>query len=200
MIELMPFRLETQMIGPLPIVNHFIKRVGLDNTLERYLNTANTRKVSPSQSIGVLLRNIILHRTPIYDLQEWASRYRPALLGLDPDQITSLNDDRRGRDLDMLFDADRASLLTEVVVRAIKEFKLDLSRFHNDSTTITFSGIYKEATGERKRGKESLNITFGHNKDHRPDLKQLMWFLTVTADGAVPIHYNPTFPLKNLNH
>lgn len=30
-------------------------------------------------------------------------------------------------------------------------------------------------------------ITFGHSKDHRPDLKQLVWILTVTADGAVPI-------------
>jgi len=126
----------------------FIKRIGLDDILERYLNTANTRKVSPSKSIGVLLRNIILHRTPIYDLQDWASRYRPTLFGLDSEQMTSLNDDRIGRDLDMLFDVDPASILTEVVVRAIKEFKLDLSRFHNDSTTITFSGIYKEATGE----------------------------------------------------
>ena len=28
-----------------------------------------------------------------------------------------------------------------------------------------------------------------HSKDHRPDLKQLVWILTVTADGAVPIAY-----------
>ena len=32
-------------------------------------------------------------------------------------------------------------------------------------------------------------ITFGHSKDHRPDLKQLVWILTVSADGAVPIAY-----------
>jgi transposase len=32
-------------------------------------------------------------------------------------------------------------------------------------------------------------ITFGHSKDHRPDLKQLVWILTVAADGAVPIAY-----------
>jgi len=29
----------------------------------------------------------------------------------------------------------------------------------------------------------------GYNKDHRPDLKQLLWILTVSADGAVPIAY-----------
>lgn len=32
--------------------------------------------------------------------------------------------------------------------------------------------------------------TYGHNKDHRPDLKQLVLGLTVTKDGAVPIHHN----------
>lgn len=30
-------------------------------------------------------------------------------------------------------------------------------------------------------------VTFGHNKDHRPDLRQLVWILTVSADGAVPL-------------
>ena len=32
-------------------------------------------------------------------------------------------------------------------------------------------------------------ITFGHSKDHRPDLKQLVWILTVACDGAVPLAY-----------
>lgn len=185
-----PFTLETQQIGCLPLVNHFIERIGLDDLLQRHLDTANHRKIKPHQSIGVLLRNIILDRTPIYDIQEWAGQYRPDLLGLHVDQLTSLNDDRIGRDLDLLFDINRASLLTEIVVRTIKEFSLDLSQLHNDGTTITFTGRYKNANGDKKRGKDSLAIIFGHNKDHRPDLKQLMWFLTVTSDGAVPIHYN----------
>lgn len=30
-------------------------------------------------------------------------------------------------------------------------------------------------------------ITFGHNKDHRPDLKQLLRVLTTSADGTVPV-------------
>jgi hypothetical protein len=31
-------------------------------------------------------------------------------------------------------------------------------------------------------------ITWGHNKDHRPDLKQLLFTLTVSSDGAVPVY------------
>ena len=32
-------------------------------------------------------------------------------------------------------------------------------------------------------------MTWGHNKDHRPDLKQLLYILTVTGDGAVPVQF-----------
>jgi transposase len=38
-------------------------------------------------------------------------------------------------------------------------------------------------------GNPTLAVTFGHNKDHRPDLKQLLFILTVTADGGVPLHF-----------
>ena len=33
----------------------------------------------------------------------------------------------------------------------------------------------------------------GHSKDHRPDLKQLLFSLSVSHDGFVPIHYK-TYP------
>jgi transposase len=39
------------------------------------------------------------------------------------------------------------------------------------------------------RGRLRLAVTWGHNKDHRPDLKQLLYILTVTRDGAVPVQF-----------
>ncbi len=35
----------------------------------------------------------------------------------------------------------------------------------------------------------TLAITWGHNKDHRPDLKQLVYILTLSDDGGVPVHF-----------
>ena len=184
-----PLRLETEGIGSLPIVNHFIKRLGVDEILAKQITTANTQKLDPVTCIGILLRNIIIEREPLYGLEEWSERYRPSLLNMKNDQLRFLNDDRVGRALDYLYDADRATLLTEIAVKTIIEFDLDMSQLHNDSTSITFSGNYSGANGDNKRGKNSLKIINGHNKDHRPDLKQLLWILTVTSDGAVPIHY-----------
>ncbi len=71
----------------------------------------------------------------------------------------------------------------------MREFDLDLGQLHNDSTTVTFSGGYHGATGTVRGGKATPVITYGHNKDHRPDLKQLLCVLTICADGAVPIAF-----------
>jgi len=79
-----------------------------------------------------------------------------------------------GRALDRLFDADRAAMMTQLVLAAIREFKIDLDQFHNDSTTLTLTGVYREADGREIRSQPTLVVTYGHNKDHRPDLKQLL--------------------------
>ena len=44
--------------------------------------------------------------------------------------------------------------------------------------------------GRPTAGREATpEITQGHKKDFRPDLKKLLFLLTVAADGAVPIAY-----------
>jgi transposase len=64
---------------------------------------------------------------------------------------------------------------------------LDLSRIHNDSTTVKACG---KIPGTTLTG---LSLKLGKSKDHRPDLKQIVYCLTISADGAVPIHYK-TYP------
>lgn len=184
-------RLESRWIGGLPIINALLERLHVNTLLTRALPAPDVRtKLAPSAALGVVLRNIILNeRRPLYTQSEWAAHAEPALLGLHAEQLGAFNDDRVGRALDLLFQADRASLMTELVVRAIREFNIDLGRLHNDSTTITFAGEYAGADGSVVQGSPTLRVTYGHNKDHRPDLKQLLFVLTVSADGAVPIHY-----------
>jgi hypothetical protein len=79
-----------------------------------------------------------------------------------------------------------ASLLTRLVLDAVEGFDIDLSRLHNDSTSLKLSGAYEQADGRERGGKPTPAARYGFSKDHRPDLKQLVWILTVTADGAVP--------------
>lgn len=183
--------LESRQVGGLPLINTILDRLQIDALLAQALPSVDPRaKLAPARALGVLLRNLILNeRLPLYTQAEWAARTEPALLGLQEQEVAALNDDRVGRALDLLFASDRAGLLTRVVLRAIREFRIDLNRLHNDSTTITFSGQYAGADGQPAQGLPTLRVTYGHNKDHRPDLKQLLFVLTISADGAVPIHY-----------
>lgn len=185
-----PFDLDTQLLGPLPIINAFCDRLGLAGLLGAYLPHDDARlKLAPGTAITAVVRNLVTGREPVYALGEWAAPFDPALLGLDADEVELLNDDRVGRTLARLFDADRASLLTRLVLDAVERFDIDCSQLHNDSTSITLTGAYADADGRARGGKPTAKITRGHNKDFRPDLKQLVWILTISADGAVPIAY-----------
>jgi transposase len=185
-----PFELVSYRLGALPLVNHFLARIGLDAVLLRWLPPADRRsRLDPAVAIRLLVVNLLIGRAPLYGLGEWAAPYAPGLLGLGGGDAAWLNDDRVGRALTRLFDADRASLLTELIVGVVREFNIDTAEMHNDSTSVSVHGQYAEADGSPRRGKPTAQVTFGHSKDHRPDLKQLVWILTVAADGAVPMAY-----------
>ena len=179
--------LHTKTIGPLPVINHFMERLHLEEIIGSRLQSAHD--AGTVQCIGILIRNVLVSREPLYGIGEWVEEYPQALLGTSGDDAMHINDDRIGRSLERLFDADRSSLMTEIVVSAVREFDLSMKRFHNDSTSVALSGLYRTATGKDMRMKKTVNLTFGHSKDHRKDLKQLVWILTVTADGSVPVHY-----------
>lgn len=184
------FELRTDRLGPLPLVNHFLQRMGLEALLRQHVPTPDRRVIlSHASGLGVLLRSIVVEREPIYRQQETVRTFAPAAYGLAAEDVDKVGDDRIGRALDHLFDADRVALLTEVVVAATRQYSIRLEELHNDSTTIRFCGQYRAAQGRRLRGRRAPFITYGYSKDHRPDLKQLLFVLTVTADGGVPIQF-----------
>lgn len=163
----------------------------MDQFLQAYLPPSDPRsKISTEQGLLVLVRNFLLSREPIYGVGDWAERFAPGLLGIPSRKVKALNDDRVGRCLDRLFEADYSSMVLALVAHVVQEFGVDLEQLHNDSTTISFFGRYDLTVEEHIRsGKPLLSVIFGHNKDHRPDLKQLLFILTVSRDGGVPIYF-----------
>ena len=84
MSESKSFDLVSRDIGALPIVNHFLERLELTALLAKHLPGADSRaKVQPVEAIGVLVRNLVLSRVPLYSQAEWAHRTEASLLDLD---------------------------------------------------------------------------------------------------------------------
>ena len=183
--------LRSEKIGALPILNHFLQRLRLEDWLREHLPSEDKRvKVPAAKALLVLLRNLLISREPLYGIGQWAAGYAPDLLGLTRDELEALSDDGVGRALGCLFRSALGAFVLTVVRHTIREFEVSLHQLHNDSTTITFHGKYTDAAEEDLRsGRRTLAITWGHNKDHRPDLKQLVYILTLSDDGGVPVHF-----------
>ena len=159
------FSLKTERLGPLPLVNHFLDRMGLADLLEKHVPTSDKRcRVPHAQALGVLVRSIVVEREPIYRAQETVHGFAAGLFGVAGEDIGSLSDDRLGRALDRLFESDRAALLTEVVLAVAKRFTVQLKRLHNDSTSISFCGQYREGR-VNKSGQRAPAITYGYSKN-----------------------------------
>lgn len=79
------FELRSEMIGPLPVVNHFLSRMRIAEILQKYLPNHDARlRLAPAAVIGVLVRDIVVCHRPVYAISEWAMPYHPGVLGLAP--------------------------------------------------------------------------------------------------------------------
>ena len=184
------FKLRGERVGPLPLINRFLDRLGLEDLLDRLVPTQDRRVRLPyAKGLGLLLRSILVEREAIYRQQEIVRGFWPEAYGLTAELVGHAGDDAIGRALERLFDADRAALLTEVVLAVQREFALGMDELHNDSTSVSFCGQYRAARGRQVRGQKAPLITYGHSKDHRPDLKQLLLILTTSRDGNVPVQF-----------
>lgn len=183
--------LRSYRVGALPIINHLLDRMNVEEILREHLPAEDARtKIATARGLMLLVRNILISREPLYGVAEWAGQYAPDLLGLTAKQISALNDDRAARWLTKFFAWDPPTIALAVTTHCIHRFRVSLDELHNDSTTVTFYGAYAAADqGQLRHGRRTPAITFGHNKDHRPDLKQLLYVLTLSRDGGVPVHF-----------
>src|SRR5689334_21621127 len=119
--------LQTERLDPLPIINHFIRRMGLDEALDRHVPSDLRCAVTHARALGVLLRSIIVEREPIYRQQDTVHGFASGMFGIAVEDMAHLSDDRTGRTLYRLFDADRTALLTDVVVAVGERFGIEFA-------------------------------------------------------------------------
>jgi len=184
-------QLQSYHVGAMPLVNWLLERMRLAEILTEHLPDDDARVGLPTvTALLVLVRNVLLSRQPVYGVPEWAAEFAPDLLDLWHDEVALLHDDRLGRALDRLFESVAPELILAVVRHVVQEFAVGLDELHNDSTTVSFYGAHEDAQREGTRwGRATHAITWGHSKDHRPDLKQLLYILTISEDGGVPVYF-----------
>lgn len=169
-------------VEAVPLVKHYLEELGLLGLFNKYIPAPSQSEVSPGQVLSVMVLNILNASRPLYKVEEWWADFTDGK-GEAGRMAAPYNDDRLGRGLDALFQADRHSLMSELASRAIEIHELETRTIHNDSTTVTLSGAYQQ------EDEEAVKLRRGHNKDHRPGDKQIVFGLNTTADGHVPLSF-----------
>lgn len=171
-----------KQVDVLPAVQHYITELKLHDLFDKYVPNNRGFEIKPAQILCMMIMNIVVAAKPLYKVDEWLLDYLDGKAE-EVDNAAKYNDDRLARGLDELFCADRNSLMAEASVAAIKVHELETKRIHNDSTTVSFAGSYD------CQSPNAVQLKFGHNKDNRPDYKQIVFGMNITEDGHVPISY-----------
>jgi len=163
-----------------PIIQTYLQILRIPELIASYIQQDHRIKLPIEQTLCVLIHNILTTPKPMSEIATWLAPLEESGLGLDRSQVPCIGDDRVGQALERFYRGRHKDVFFHLALRAIKVFQLQCSQIHQDTTTVTFSGQYAGW------GVPEV-LTHGLNKDYRPDLKQLVLGLSVTADGAVPL-------------
>jgi transposase len=98
-------------------------------------------------------------------------------------QRGSVNDYRLGLILDALFAANLNRVFGALALKALEVYAIPTPWLHQDTTTIALYGAYEAAP----EAAEAPRPAYGHSKDGRDDLKQVLLSLGVSGDGGLPL-------------
>lgn len=100
-----------------------------------------------------------------------------------------LNDDVLLRTLDRIYEYGSTDLFNKIVMEVMKKFKFGTYLLHADTTSFSVYGDYDNEDEEDFR---TIRITYGHDKDHREDLKQFVLSMVSNQHG-IPLFTQPYF-------
>jgi transposase len=95
----------------------------------------------------------------------------------------ALHDYRLGHILDALFAANLNGVFGAIALKALEVYAITTPWLHQDTTTIALYGAYED----EPQAPGAPRPAYGHSKDGRDDLKQVLLSLGVSGDGGLPL-------------
>jgi transposase len=93
------------------------------------------------------------------------------------------NDYRLGHILEALFAATLNQVVGAIARKALEVYAIPTPWLHQDTTTIMLYGAY----ADEPKSLDAPHPAYGHSKDGRDDLKQVLLSLGVSGDGGLPL-------------
>lgn len=167
-------------VAHLPFVRAVVDQLGLLTLIEGHCPTHTLNRVSDAQCVLALILNVLSGRPALYRMDEWLARLDTDVLFGEGVPADAFNDTRLAEALDHLDEAGTDTILADFAKSYLAEDGESRSfSAHHDTTSVSLFGDYLAAA-------EPLPA-LGYSKDHRPDLKQLVYGFTLHGPTGVPL-------------
>lgn len=175
----------TNAIDHFGIIAGIFDELGISEVIDRALPKTRHHKASHSAIIKAMTLN------GLGFIESRLYFYSNFFIGLPTERFlgegispSDLNDDALGRTLDAIFEYGSTELFNEIALKAMSKMAGENHLLHVDTTNFSVFGKYG---GDAPDSTDSIEITFGHAKDNRMDLKRFVLGMVVNQSG-IPLY------------
>ena len=166
-------------VGHLPVIRACLDQLGVFDVLDEHLPRHPLAHASDAECLAVMVLNVLSGRVALWRMDQRFEHLDLELLLGEGVEASWFHDNRLGRALDHIDDVGTDTLLADVVLRYLKTRGAEPFSVHLDHTTLSLHGVY-DTEQEPKPAR-------GFSKDHRPDLKQLVFGMSLHGAVGIPL-------------
>lgn len=175
-------KLSSAYLGHHGLVAGLYDELGIGEVIDENLPKQGQHKLPHSVIVKAMIINALgFNERRLYMFPEFFQNLDTELLlgaGVIPEDI---NDDVLGRTLDRIYGDDPTDLFLKIVLSVMEKVPFGTQLLHADTTSVSVHGDYEHIDGSR-----AIEITYGHTKDNRPDLKQFVMSM-ITNQHGIPL-------------
>ena len=165
--------------GHLPVVRGCLDRLGIQDVLDRHLPAHPQSQASDAECTVAMVLNILSGRVALWQMDDHLAGMDVELLLGEGVEASWFHDTRLGKALDRIDAAGTDTLLSEIVLGYLTSSEPAPYSVHLDTTSFVLYGAYLDA--------EEPVPLHGYSKDRRPDLKQLVFGMSVHSGLGFPL-------------
>lgn len=180
-MDLSGLQLRAAPASHLPVLRAIIDDLDIVGVVDTLLPKHPGARVSDAQCVVALILNILSGRLALWRMASWLEEIDLELVLGEGVEADAFNDTRLGEALEHIDAVGTDTVLSRVVLPVVGRPEHPRSYcVHLDTTSVSVYGRYLTVTGPPVP-------THGFSKDKRPDLKQLIFGLSVLGGSAMPL-------------
>ena len=170
-------------VAHLPLVLGVLRKLEVAQLIDTLIPPNPAHVLSNGRGVEALVLAILDGHHALYKVGRRLDE-RGMLPLLQPGlEMLSVHDTRLGQILDALFAANLNEVFGAIALKTLEIYAISTPWIHHDTTTISLYGAYADVSDASTAPRPA----YGHNKDGRGDLKQVLLSLGVSGDGGLPL-------------